>query len=72
MPQTRIAFTDANRLFALYYETRFSSHVREWAAKGPSTLVLSRVVVAECRCNLWRAGDRALRLGFGHPGAPVR
>jgi predicted nucleic acid-binding protein len=58
MPQTRIAFADANWLFALYYETRASEQVRSWAAAGPSTLVVSRVVVAECRCAFWRAGDR--------------
>ncbi len=28
MPETRIAFADANWLFALYYETRVSDQVR--------------------------------------------
>lgn len=60
MPETRIAFADANWLFALYYETRVSTQVRQWAAKGPSTLVVSQPVLAECWCR--RAGDRALAL----------
>lgn len=29
-----------------------------WAGKGNSTLVLSVAVLAECRCNFWRAGNR--------------
>jgi hypothetical protein len=62
MPETRIAFTDANWLFALYYETRASALVKKWAASGPSTLIVSGPVMAECRCNFWRAGDRALAL----------
>ena len=62
MPETRIAFADSNWLFALYYETRASEQVRKWAAKGPSTLIVSGPVLAECRCNFWRAGDRALAL----------
>jgi predicted nucleic acid-binding protein len=62
MPQTRIAFADANWLFAIYYETRASAHVVRWAAAGPSTLIVSGPVLAECRCNFWRAGDRALAL----------
>ena len=62
MPQTRIAFADANWLFALYYETRASAMVREWASLGRSTLIVSGPVIAECRCNFWRAGDRALAL----------
>lgn len=62
MPETRIAFADANWLFALYYETRVSAQVRKWAATGPSTLIVSGPVLAECRCNFWRAGDRALAL----------
>jgi hypothetical protein len=60
MPETRIAFADANWLFALYYETRASAMVRAWAATGPSTLIVSGLVLAECRRNFWRAGDRAL------------
>jgi hypothetical protein len=62
MPETRIAFADANWLFALYYETRVSDQVRKWAESGPSTLVVSQPVLAECRCNFWRAGDRATAL----------
>lgn len=62
MPQTRIAFADANWLFALYYETRASAQVRTWAELGPSTIVVSGAVLAECRCNFWRAGDRAMVL----------
>jgi hypothetical protein len=62
MPETRIAFADTNWLFALYYETRVSDMVRRWADIGPSTLVVSSMILAECRCNFWRAGDRALAL----------
>jgi hypothetical protein len=62
MPQTRIAFADSNWLFALYYETGASNHVREWAGAAPSTLVVSGPVLAECRCTFWRAGDRAQAL----------
>src|SRR5260370_41826345 len=62
MPQTRIAFADSNWLFALYYETRASEQVRKWAARGPSTLIVSGSGLAECQCNFWRAGDRALAL----------
>jgi hypothetical protein len=62
MPETRVAFADANWLISLYYETRASAMVRQWAARGPSTLIVSGPVVAECRCNFWRAGDRALAL----------
>jgi predicted nucleic acid-binding protein len=57
MPATRVAFADTNWLFSLYYETRDSHWVRQWAAR-PSTIVLSGMVVAECRCTFWRAGDR--------------
>lgn len=62
MPETRIALAGASWLFALCYDTRVSAQVRQWAAKGPSTLVVSQPVLAECRCNLWRAGDRVLAL----------
>jgi hypothetical protein len=62
VPETRIAFADTNWLFALYYETRASALVRKWAAVAPSTLVVSGPVLAESRCNFWRAGDRALAL----------
>src|SRR5215471_5780458 len=62
MPETRIAFADSNWLFALYYETRASADVRKWADAAPSTLIVSGPVLAECRCNFWRAGNRALAL----------
>lgn len=62
MPETRIAFADCNWLFALYYETGVSAQVRKWAEAAPSTLVVSGPVLTECRCNFWRAGDRALAL----------
>jgi hypothetical protein len=32
--------------------------VREWAAKGRSTVVLSAAVLAECECNFWRMGNQ--------------
>jgi len=62
MPETRVAFADANWLFALYYETRVSKDVRRWASIGPSTIIVSQPVLAECWCNFWRAGDRARAL----------
>ncbi len=58
MPQTRIAFADTNWLFSLYYQTQDRPAVEAWARKGPSTLVISVAVLAECRCNFWRAGNR--------------
>ncbi len=58
MPQTRIAFTDANWLFSLYYQTQDRPSIEAWAAIGTSTLIVSVAVLAECRCNFWRAGDR--------------
>ena len=58
MPQTRVAFADANWLFSLYYQTQDRPTITAWAEKGPSTLVVSSAVLAECRCNFWRAGDR--------------
>jgi hypothetical protein len=62
MPETRIAFTDANWLASLYYETRDSAHVRQWAESGRSTLVCSSLVVAECHRAFWRRGDRVAAL----------
>jgi len=58
MPQTRIAFADTNWLFSLYYQTRDRPTVEAWAGKTASTIVVSAAVLAECRCNFWRAGDR--------------
>ncbi len=57
MPATRIAFADSNWLFSLYYETRDSHRIRDWAGE-PSTIILSGPVLAECRCAFWRAGNR--------------
>ncbi len=62
MPQTRIAFADTNWLFSIYYQTRDRAVVEAWAAKGASTIVVSSAVLAECRCNFWRAGDRLAAL----------
>jgi predicted nucleic acid-binding protein len=61
MPQARIAFADTNWLFSMYYQTRDRPAIELWARNGPSTVVISVAVVAECRCNFWRAGD-CLRL----------
>ena len=58
MPQARIAFVDTNWLFSIYYQTRDRPAIEAWARQGPSTLVLSVAVLAECRCNFWRAGHR--------------
>ncbi len=58
MSQTRIAFADTNWLFSLYYQTQDRPAIEAWARKGPSTLVISVAVLAECHCNFWRAGDR--------------
>jgi hypothetical protein len=71
MPETRVAFADANWLFGRYDETRASAMVKTWASRGPSTLIVSGPVLAECRCNFWRAGDRALALESDlRPAAP--
>lgn len=58
MPQARIAFVDTNWLFSLYYQTQDRPAIAAWAQRGPSTLVVSVAVLAECRCNFGRAGDR--------------
>ncbi|PWU21056.1 MAG: hypothetical protein C5B50_02600 [Verrucomicrobia bacterium] len=58
MPQARVAFADTSWLFSLYYQTKDRPAITAWAEKGPSTLVISTTVLAECRCNFWRAGDR--------------
>ena len=67
MPATRIDFADTNWLFSTCYQTRERAEVARWAAQpGPQTTVVSEAVLAECRCNFWRAGDR-----FGAPsGVP--
>ena len=62
MPQTRIAFADTNWLFSLYYQTRDRPAIAAWAEKGTATIVVSAAVLAECRCNFWRAGDRLMAL----------
>jgi predicted nucleic acid-binding protein len=61
MSTTRIAFADTNWLYATYYDTPDTEHVIEWAGQ-PSTLVISSAVLAECRCNFWRGGDRLAAL----------
>jgi hypothetical protein len=59
MPETRIAFADTNWLFSTYYQTRDRKEVLEWSSRsGAQTTVISEAVIAECRCNFWRAGDR--------------
>ena len=59
MLATRIAFADTNWLFSTYYQTRERAEVERWAAQsGLQTIVVSEAVLAECRCNFWRAGDR--------------
>ena len=59
MSETRIAFADTNWLFSTYYRTRERAEVERWAAHaGAQTLVVSEAVLAECRCNFRRAGDR--------------
>lgn len=58
MSDTRIAFADANWLVSTYHETRDSASVREWAARGQSTVVISVAVLAECQCNFWRLGNQ--------------
>ena len=58
MSQTRIAFADANWLVAAYHRTKASKALETWAAAGPSTLVLSSVVLAEAQRTFWRLGDR--------------
>lgn len=58
MPDSRIAFADTNWLVSTYHETRNSAAVREWARRGPSTIIISVAVMAECQCNFWRLGDQ--------------
>ena len=58
MPSPRIAFADANWLIATYYQTRDTRAVLNWAERGPSTMIVSVAVLAECQCNFWRLGDR--------------
>ena len=58
MPQTRIAFADANWLVAAFHVSRESHWVEEWVEMGPSTLVVSGPVLAEAQCNFWRIGNR--------------
>ena len=58
MDASRIAFADSNWLFAIYYRTpKTLSALTDWASR-PSTLIVSEVVIAECRCAFWRKGDR--------------
>lgn len=58
MPQTRIAFADANWLVAAFHICRESHWVEEWVSTGPSTLIVSGPVLAEAQCNFWRIGNR--------------
>lgn len=58
MPQTRIAFADANWLVAAYHVCRESHSVEDWVRMGPSTLIVSAPVLAEAQCNFWRIGNR--------------
>jgi predicted nucleic acid-binding protein len=59
MHETRVAFADTNWLFSTYYNTRDHAAVQRWRKmEQPQTLVVSEAVLAECRCNFWRAGDR--------------
>ncbi len=58
MPPPRIAFADSNWLIATYYQTRDTATVQGWAERGPSTIIVSAAVLAECECNFWRLGDR--------------
>ena len=63
MPDTRIAFADANWLVSTYHDDGNRSVVRQWRDEGPpSNLVISEAVVAECRCNFWRVGSRLVAL----------
>jgi hypothetical protein len=58
MPSPRIAFADSNWLVATYYQTRDTVRVEEWVKRGPSTLIVSAAVLAECQCNFWRLGNQ--------------
>jgi hypothetical protein len=57
-----MAFADTNWLFSLYYQTRDRPAISSWAEKGTATIVGSAAVLAECRCNFWRAADRLMAL----------
>ncbi len=56
MPETRIAFADSNWLVAAYHQTRHTAVVRAWGQRGPSTIVVSSAVLAECRAVASHAG----------------
>jgi predicted nucleic acid-binding protein len=59
MHETRVAFADTNWLFSTYYNTRDHAAVQRWRKMAqPHTLVVSEAVLAECRCNFRRVGDR--------------
>ncbi|HEY1718898.1 MAG TPA: PIN domain-containing protein [Verrucomicrobiae bacterium] len=59
MHETRVAFADTNWLFSTYYNTRDHAAVQRWRKmEQPHTLVVSEAVLAECRCNFRRVGDR--------------
>lgn len=58
MPQTRIAFVDANWLVATFHISRESHWVEKWVGLGPSTLIVSAAGLAEAQCNFWRIGNR--------------
>jgi hypothetical protein len=58
MPAPRIAFADSNWIVATYHQTRDTARVQSWAARGPSTIIVSGPVLAECQCNFWRLGDQ--------------
>lgn len=58
MPDSRIAFADANWLVASYHASKRDLHLNIWA-EHHSTLIVTGVVLAEAQCALWRLGDRA-------------
>ncbi|KAB2646946.1 MAG: type II toxin-antitoxin system VapC family toxin [Verrucomicrobia bacterium] len=58
MPQTRIAFADANWLVATYHVSKTSPIVQAWADAAESTLIVSAPVLAEAQCNFWRIGKQ--------------
>lgn len=59
MPGTRIAFADANWIVAAYHVTRENTQVERWRdIHDDQITVISEAVLAECRCNFWRIGNR--------------
>jgi predicted nucleic acid-binding protein len=58
MPESRIAFADANWLVAAYHASKHDAVINAWG-EHPSTLIVTDAVLAEAHCAFWRLGNRA-------------